>query len=346
MAKVAPGGYNTYIPNTDATNHMVVEFSRNPQEFRMAEYCQYVPVDKNIGQYIEMNVEEAGRVMDDDGSDHYWADGAQRPSNAGRTEDFEFLLYRTRRREHGFNIGQEAADQAEWQVLAQNSRIQVQQAMTQRTTRAVSVMHTVAGYASGHSETAVTNITGVTGYLDVSTVTRSDIKRTFDFMADTIRQATLGAVKPSQLMVVVGPEWARKIAVCQEIRDYLQQMVKSDTYVTGNLGPHLNYGLPESLYDYKIVVEDAIKVTNKKGGTKATSYVWPGDKIVMCSRIGELVGTEGPSFSSFSTFLKEELSIEEKHDKDNRRHMGSVVDNEVTVHTSPLSSFIVTDTLT
>lgn len=342
MAASYPSGYNTYIPNTDATNNMVVDFSRNPQAFKLPEWTQYVPVTKNIGRYIEMTVEMAGRLLNADGADFLWADGNQRPSNQGNTEAFEFKPYQTRRFQTGFNLGELSAEQAEWDILAHHARIHAQRMMTLRTQLAVTVATNASLYAVSHTS-AVASISGVTDKWDLSTTARSDIKRSLDYAADIIRKDTLGAVKPDQLMLVLSPGAARKIAVCQEIRDYIKGSPDASKLITSNLGKHNNYGLPDTLFDYKVVVEDAVKVTSRKGATKATSDILADATPFLCARPGELEGIEGaPSFSSFTIFLKEELTVEEKHDRDNRRHQGSVVDDQVCTFTAPVSSFLFT----
>jgi len=337
-----PSGTNTYIPNTDATNNLVVDFSRNPKEFPISEWTQYVPVTKNVGRYIEMTIEMAGRILNSDGSDMAWSDGAQRPSNQGNVESFEFKPYQTRRYETGFNLGELAADQAEWDILAHHARIHAQRMMTLRTQLAVTVATTSGNYAATHTS-AVSAIADVTDKWDLSTTARSDIKRSFDYAADIIRQDTLSVVKPDQLMVVMSPGCARKLAVCQEVRDFIKGSPDASKLITSNLGSHNNYGLPDTLFDYKIIVEDTVKTTNRKGATKATSDVLADATPFMCARPGELEGIEGsPSFSSFTLFLKEELTVESKHDRDARRHQGSVVDDQVCTMTAPISAFLFT----
>ena len=93
-----------------------------------------------------------------------------------------------------------------------------------------------------------------------------------------------------------------------------------------------------------VVVEDAVKVTSRKGATKASSYVLAAETPFMCARPGGLDGVEGsPSFATHSVFLKEEMTVESKHDRDNRRHLGSITDDFAAVVTAPISGFLFTD---
>lgn len=344
VVHAAPGQYNTFIPNAAATKNMVVDFSRNPNDFALPNYIQYVPVEKNVGRYYRMTVEQAGRILDTDGADFAWPDSADAPSGYPDRETFGVYGYTTKRYAFPFTLGELAVEQAEWDVLAHHSRISAQRAMTWRTQAVYSVLSTSGNYDGNTS--AVTSITGVTGQHDASTTARKDIKRTFDHMADQIRLKTLGAVKPDELHVVVGPDWARKVSVCQEIVDHIKQSPHAREELEKGLGPNVRYGLPATLYGYNIEVEDAVKTTSRKGATPAKSYIWDSDNVVMVSRPGDLEGVEGsPSFSSISLFLKEEMTVESKHDRDNRNHRGRVVDDFSAVMTAPAAAFLATNAL-
>jgi hypothetical protein len=108
----APGQFNTYVPSTESTNNLIADFSRNPDKFRLAEWCQYVPVEKNKGFFTEMTVEQAGRIVNADGDDMRWADGTEAPRQSFGLETFEFKPYVTERFVSGFELGEMAAGQA------------------------------------------------------------------------------------------------------------------------------------------------------------------------------------------------------------------------------------------
>jgi hypothetical protein len=340
-----PGQYNTKVPA--ASTGLVVDYSRNPAEFRLSDWWEYKPVDLNVGLYPVMTVEQAGRVTDAEGADALWSDGLPRPSNNNELESFEWHPYRTRRFERGFNVGKITSEEAEWDVIAQNARIQAQRLMTLRTTICVNYALTSSRYLASHVIPDITAVAGITGKLDLSTVARSDIKRLFDYMAQLIHKQTLGAVKPSQCMVVMGPEAARRLAVVAEIREYLQQQQGSEKLVTGNLGQVDNYGLPDTLYDYPVVVEDCVRVTTRKGAATTKAYVFPTTAIIMCARPGELEGLDNaPTFSTFSLMLQEELQVESEDDSWNRRSKGSVVDQFDPVMTAQLTGVLAQNPLT
>lgn len=339
---VWPSGTNTFVPSTEATNNMVVDFSRKPSEFRMSEWTQYVPVKYKVGRYTKLTVEMAGRLLNSTLQDHAWYDGEDAPTGRGNQESFGFYNYATIRYAFPNVIGEEAADQASWDILASHSRIGAQRAMTARTQIAVTAATTAGNYSSNHTS-AVSSISGVTGKWDVSTTARKDIKRSLDYAFSQIHIDTLGAVKPDQVMVVMSPDCARKLSVCQEIVDHIKQSPSAEKELKEGLEPNSFYGLPSKLYGYKIVIEDSVKTTSRKGATVAKSYLLADTTPFMCSRPGALEGVEGaPSFSTHTCFLYKELLVESQFNKNDKRHEMRVVDDHVTVVTADISGFLFT----
>lgn len=342
---VEPGGHNTFIPNTTATHNMVVDFSRNPNDFPLANYAQYVPTDKTDGKYLRMTVEVAGRMLDTSNNDTLWPDGTEAPMGFPDIESFGFYNYRAERHCYAVPLGELAVEQAEWEVLASNSRYQAQRAMTARTQQVNTLMTTQANWDASNTS-LLTSMDGVTGQHDLSTTARKDIKRSFDVAASTIQLGTLSGVKASELIIVVGPDWARKVSVSQEIVDHIKGSPTAIKELEDGLAPNTRYGLPSTLYGYPLVIEDTAKVTSRKGATRVASYVHDGDDVVMVSRPGGLIGVEGaPSFSTVTLFLKEEMTVESRHDKNNRRHEARVVENFAEVLTAPVAGFYMRDCL-
>lgn len=339
--------HNTFIPNTDATNNMVVDFSRNVADFALPRYIQYVPVTKTKGKYIRMTVEQAGRITGSSSLEELsFPDGADAPLGNGGKESFGFYDYTTARYLSPFTLGELSVEQAEWDIVAQHSRIHAQKMMTARTMAVHNLLSTSGNWDSSHYSANPESLDGVTGRLDLSTTNRRDIKRTFDHMYDQIRVDTLGGVKQSQVHIVVSPDFARKITVCQEIVDYIKQSPAALDELKNSLHANNLFGLPEKLYGYSIEVEDTVKVTSHKGVTAVKGDVWGSGDIVMLSRPGALEGTEGgPTFSTATLFLKEDMTVESKNDRDNRRHTGRVIDDWSATLTAPVSGFYVANAL-
>lgn len=344
MSASVAGQYNTFTKSHESTHGLTTDYSRNPKKFQLSEWAQYVNVDKNTGYYLEMTVEMAGRVLNSDLGDLDWPDGAPRPKGWGNTDQFEFKSYITKRRTSTYSVGELAADQASFPLLDRNARIHAQRMITAVTQTAITAATTSGNYATGHA-LAVSSVPGVTGsgYHDQSTTARMDIKRTLDYGAELIMNDTLGAVEPDEIMVVMGPEYARRVSVSQEIVDYVKQSPVAREFIEKRLGPAAAFGLPEYLHGYKTVVERARKTTSRKGGTTAKSAILSDDYLIMCSRPGGLEGVEGaPSFSTFTIFWKEEMTVESRHDKNDRRYEGSITCDWHAVVTAPISGVLFT----
>lgn len=347
MTAQLPSGTNTFVKNHEATGNMVVDFSRNPASFGLAEYCQIVPVKKKAGYYLEMTVEEAGRVLNSDAAEYLWPDGADAPDGSDGTEAFEYKQFLTDRRAYPFRLGSQTVDQADWDIKAQHLRIHGQKAMTARTMAAVTALTTSGNYAASHtSDTA--SITGASGNWLASTAARQDIKRSLDYAAEQIMLDTLSAIDPEDLMLVLSPGLARQLALTAEIVDMIKQSPDAKHYVSGEgkfSNANAKFGLPPTIHGYKVVVEKTAKTTSRKGATAARSFVMGDSSAAMCARPGGLEGQEGaPSFSTLTCFMLEEFSVETKEDVDNRRVTGRVVEDWDMVMTAPVSGFLFTTT--
>lgn len=345
MVAVFPGGGNTFVKDHESSGKLVVNFSRNPTKFALNRYIQIVPVKKTAGYYMEMTVEEAGRLLNSNGSEFNWPDGADAPSGVDGTEMFEFKEFRTIRNAYNVRLGEQAAEQAGWNITEQHLAIKAQQAMTSRTQDVATALTTTGNYSSSH-HSAASSISGMSGNLAASTTARQDIKRAFNYMALQIIQDTLAAVDESSLRIVLGPQDAANIAQCQEIVDHIKGSPDALAQVRGELpGRNTRFGLPDKLYGYEIVVEDAVKVTSRKGATRATSFVWPQGSLVMCSQVGGLVGVaDAPNFSTAVLFVyeKDEMAVETQHDTWNKRHDARVIDNRQAKVIAPASGFLLT----
>jgi hypothetical protein len=346
MTAVYPGGApNTYVPSTEATGNMVVDFSRNVESFPINKYLQIVPVTKSVGLYTKLGYDEGARILQTNLANFSWADGDDEPSDRGQTETHEFLPYACKRYKFGFRIGELAADQAAWDILAKHARLKAQQAMTARTQVAITKLGTSGNWPTANTS-AVSSITGVTGKWDVSTTARTDIKRSIDFAIETIHLATNGAINFGDFKLVMSPGCARKMSVSQEIVDFIKGSTDAKEYIGNKLGPNAQYGLPANLYGVEVVIENTVKVTSKKGATRAAGYVLTDTTPFIVSRPGSLVAptdsNSAPNFSTACMFMLEEMTVQSKHDVDNRVHKGRVVENYVAEMTAGVSGFLFT----
>ncbi len=342
MPAAFPSSVNTYVPSHEATNKMVVDFSRNINKFPVNKYTQIVPVKTPTGYYLEMTVEEAGRVTNTAGNDFVWPDGNDHSRGLNGLESFQYKPYECVRRAFPVTLGDLTVDHASWDVLAQHTSIKSRQCMTFRTQAAITALTTSANYASDHV-LAVSAISGNTGRWDQSTTARQDIKRSIITACEKILDDTLAAVDLDDLCLVINSKLAGDLSVCQEIVDYVKGTPDSLPMIRGKIDDRTFYNLPATLYGIPIIVEATRKVTTKKGATTARSQVLSATTPFITARPGALEGVEGaPSFSVCTGFFLEEMTVETKRDDDNRRTLARVVENYVYKMTAPAAGILFT----
>lgn len=346
---VLPGGNNTYVRSFgEGSDKLIVGFSRNPTKFALNEYVQIRDVTLKSGFFLKIGTEEAGRILDSNLSDYVWPDGSDRPQNNDGTEQFAFHDYRTTRYNYPWKLGQDSIKQAAWGIVESQEAIMAQKAMTARTQLVHGVLNTPANWEASHTKD-VTTIAGNTGTWDASTNTRSDIQRSLEFAADVILKDTLGMVEKDELRLVMNPFTARAISITQEIRAHVAGSVYSMPQIRQDAAQFNQYGLPSHLYGYRTLVEKTVKVTSRRGAATATrEFVMPNGVAYLLARPGGLVAPPGggPSFSTVSLFLYEDMTTETFSDDEHRRTRGNVVDDCQPVVTASASGFRFTGLLT
>lgn len=338
-----PSQYNTWLPSLEDSNRLLVDFSRNPRDFALNKYMQIVPVQKTQGYYLVMTLEERMRLLDTNLSNFHWPDGADAPLGNNGTESFQFQLFKAYRYAYPFTLGDMAIDQAAWDISSQHLDIKAQQAMTARTQLCYSAL-TAASWGSNTASLSAAK-------WSAATTANLNIKTSLDTAITQILKATGGVVRRSQLQLVINPNVAKAMAESQEIVDYLKgspfalPFIKADTSGGDGDDSALLYGLPPTYAGLKIVVDDTVKVTTKKGATTSQSFVFADTVAFITARRGSLEGLYGgPSFSTVTMFCydKDDMSVEVKHDVENRRVFGRVVDTFVPIVTAPVSGYYFT----
>lgn len=346
MAATFPSSTNVFVPAHDAANGLVVNFSRNQDEFAVNRYAQLVPQDKVTGFWLEMTVEQAGRIVNSDGRDTLWPDRQMMPF--GELESHEYQKYTTLRRAFPFTLGSRTVEQASWNIEESHVRINGQRAMTVRTQIVATLVQTPGNWDSTHTN-AVTGLTGpagtVAGKWDVATTANQSIRRSIYNAAEIVRTDTLGAVRNQDLILVISPATAAAIAQSQEIVDYIKGSPDAMAQIRGDApNPNQSYGLPARLYGIDLVVEDAVKTTSRKGATTVKVDVWDKTRPALVSRVGGLVGDgTGPSFSTVTLFMHEEMTVAAETDQFNRLVKGAVVEDYGAELTANVSGFLFQD---
>ena len=344
MAAVFPSAQNTFIPNHDATNNMVIDFARNIKKFAVNRYTQIIPVDKVAGYFLKVTIEEAGRILSTELDNFTWPDGNDSPTGEDGTESFEFDPYRCQRYAYAFRLGDLTISQADWNIVAQHASIKARQAMTGRTQLAITALTTAGNYDASHV-LAVASISGNTGNWAQSTTARQDLKRSLNTAAELILDDTLAAVELDDLVVVINSALAAELAQTQEIVDYIKATPDSLAQIRGELpGENAMYGLPNKLYGFPIIVEKTRKVTTIKGAsTTSRTQVLAKGTPFMAARPGGLIGVaDAPNFSTAVIFEQEAMTVETVRDADNRRTKGRVVDTIVAQLVAPASGVLFT----
>lgn len=349
MAISYPGPYNVFVPSFDASGHLVVAFSRNPRDFPLNRYLSIVPVSKSSGYYLRITPEVAARVLNTDLKEFVWPAGSAAPTGEWSREAFEFFQFETKRYAYPFTLDQKTEEQADWRILASHAAIVAQQAMTARTLLALTALTTTSNYPANHVDTA-TNWGG--GFLNAGTADGSApgfvLKKALNAMARRIQLDTLGAVKPyKDCVVLIDPILADALGRSKEVHAYLKESPYALAQVRGDVESQNGiYGLPNQLYGFSIVVDDAVRVTTRKGVTTTTDFMLGGNTLVMLARPGALTCPEGArSFSTLQAFVYEDMTVESRTDPDNRRIVGRVVDDFDVRVTAPATGCICTNAL-
>jgi hypothetical protein len=341
VAYAFPGGVNTFVPSHEASDSLVVGFSRNPKKFKLPEYAKYIPVKQGAGYYLQLNAQEGARIINSDLADLVWPDGTEAPLGNNDTESFQFVKFLTKRYITPFNIGFKATEQADWEVIAVNAGVAAQKMMTARTMFAWNILGTAANYGSNTSTaTALGN-----GLLDQATQSSPYIKKCIRAACEAILQSTIGVVNRDDLIMVMNPHTAGLLSESPEIMQYFVNNVYALAQARGDAaGQNTAWGLPDRLYGIKVVVEDAVRITSKKLAPVVTvGYCCPNETIAFLARPGKLMGMEGiPEFSSFQFFFYEEFTVEQKEDPDNRRTVARVVEDYDAQIVAPLASYLIT----
>lgn len=346
---VFPGGAgpNTFVPSFEDSNRLKFEYSRDPKKFPVLQWCAMKSVKRTQGKYLDLGSAAASRVLSP--NDFLWAYGADRPDRSTNLEQFDFKSFLTKRYNTSFHVPYEVAEEADWDLVAWQSRIVAQQLMTLRTYNALTTATTTGNWPTSNTGSA----TALGGKWSSSDATHPYILTTLLTAAQEIHKATQGAVTPSMINVIIDPPIAKVVRTSYEIIDVVKQTQQAIALME-NREFFDTWGIPKNLYGFNWVVEDAVRTTSKKGATDAKSYMLGGDTVILTANsmnVGNYKASELPrgddmgTFDTLTCFLKEDMTVETKNDQDNRRIHGHVVDNYDIQVTCGKSGYLMTDVL-
>lgn len=342
MAFGNPGGNagNTYVPTLELSGHLLVNFSRNMKQ-SVNNYSRITPVKQKRGAFLKFDPNDLARMPNPD-TEFTWAPGTPSPDGFTINQGFEQSEFSTIRYAWSTTLDQEAVDVANWDVKKAYADLLAQTAMTHRIYKVCKQLTTTGNFAATHVATATALGGGLTS---AGTTADPIIKKTLDAAAIIIQSDTLGRVKWGQLSVLINNNTALKWSQTRELREYLMQnpeAVKEITLDPSNL--NAAYGLPKTLYGFKIVVEDSYYVSSNRGNATQTKVsVFPDNKAVVFLAEGDLE-KEGPySFNTCHIFAYEEMTVEEKAESWDRFVKMRVVMNYDTKIVAPATGFIITN---
>jgi hypothetical protein len=107
---------NTFVP--EATGQ-VIAYVRDPKEFKINEYVQYVPAPKNVGLYASFGRDAFVRIVSD--AEFAWQDGDERPRGLYNQVPFSWTEFRTFRRAYPWTLGDQAIEMSSRQPAHQAS---------------------------------------------------------------------------------------------------------------------------------------------------------------------------------------------------------------------------------
>jgi len=333
----AGGGSNTFVP-TLLSNGFRAEFSRAPESFSINRYTQVVPVNTIAGYYLTLDSTALVRVVT--AQDFVWPLGNDRPRNLPRKH--QMSSFSTVRHNDTEALPYETVDVAQWDITNANLRMLATRMMTLRTVNAVTTLVDSSLYPSNaYAATAgAIGTSGVSGSWYTSTASNAYVQQAIQYVCAQILQNTSGCVKPGDICMVMNPTTARKVAASPEVQSYVKNYGAAYQFMTGN-SLFRNWGLPPTLWDVDVIVEDAVRESGREGDTASNAFAMADGKVAFVSRPGALMGVAGaPSFSTISNFVYEDFNTEIFDDPKNRRHEGSITDNYVYKMTAPISGYL------
>jgi hypothetical protein len=331
MTMTYPGGNNTFIPSFESSGKLVTDFSRNISTFNINKWAALIKVSKRVGYFQKREIDESVRTSAN-GAEWLWADGMAAGDNYIE-QGFEWAPYACRRYQFPFSLGDQAVSQAEWSIVASYAATAASIAMTLRTKLALAKLVDPTLMTQTNTATALGG-----AKWDVGTVAAPAIKYGLMAAVSAIHKATNGVVQPSNLALLINPNTAVKMAKSAEVHGYMSGSPFSLPLMTNNL---VQWGLPDSLYGIKIIVEDAVRVTSQKKQARTDEYCLPDQTAVLVARPGEIIQVDG-TFATLGLFSAEELSVETRYEPDNRRTLGRVVEDFDVQVVSPISGYLIT----
>lgn len=338
---VFPMGQNSYVPSL--SSDLVVEYSRNPDKFPLAQYCDYRVVDKQVGYWVRMQNNTQVMVLND--NDNLFADGSDSPKIIDGNDEFTFPGYKCVRRRLPKMLGNLAIEQGAWDILGQAARLSAMQLMTARVKRIHSVLTTSGNWALPGASTSnyATATTAGGGTWSSASATNTYIRNSIIYARIKIEQATLGTVTGKDLFLVVNPNVAKVIATSQEFLNFVSQNPTA-IQIWENSEQFQLYGLPDNLFGIRCIVDNTVYNSAYPASNASLGFTLSDSYAVILSKQKAVNSAAGGAFSTFSPFLFEDMVVEVFNDPENRRTKVFVtenIDDTANALVSPNSGYLI-----
>ena len=378
MAYTFPSSTNVFVPSADATGNLIIGFSRNVESFPINRWLEMRPVTRTRGFYWTWASQQAARVRFTDGREFVWPDGADSPTGTDNLEAMALNSYETVRYAPSFTLGDLTVDQADWPIVVLHSDVVSGQLMTLRALQAYNSLVTTAwgtnsanvdGAAgtdtNGNAPMLASGQNWTNGSDGIGTNNAPNILITLNKASQAVALATLGVVRPRDLIIVMNPYTASIVGQSPEVQGYVRSSRFARDQLQGtNTEQTDEWGCPPYLHGHPVVVDDTVQNSAQKSvsalpGTPNNGWVIPNGTVYLITRKNangnNMIPFEGapredyektiPVRSTLVMFTQEEFTAETKHDVDNRTTKGRVVTNYQIQAVSPLSAFQLTHCL-
>lgn len=367
-----PGYQNVYIPgymgDGESQRRLMVGFALNEDNWTLNNYLTVFGSDKPIAYYSRFYHPDFVRIAHADGVDAAWADATERPkADPGARHTFEsYELKRYSQSMYTGDMAQEFSDIGS--LIKLNQDVLASRAMIRRSVFAHTELTTSSNFQTtgsvhyyakyGVLANAASALGYDTGYfgaagtdnITVGTINDPVIGKVIKHGVKVILKKTNGQVGPQDLMLVMNPNTADRLANTQEVRAFIAQQVNSIDYTKGQgdfkIWP--TFGLPNPLYGLKVLVDATTKVTTKHDNVNEDTgtFVLQDGLFAIVSRPGGVSGIAGSSsFSTLALFQhkKDAMKPETLPDVRSRRVEVAFTDFFTVKVVAPETAFVIAD---
>ncbi len=366
-----PGYANVYLPgymgDGALQKRLQVGFTMNEEEFALNNYITTYGADIPTFYYQRWYSPDFVRVPHADGVDVRFADGSERARSEEGARHTNELVELRRYGEIDY-IGDMAVEFSKiGELIPIRQQTMAGKYMIRRAIASITALTTSTNYPSGGTVhlyatwNALATAAASLGYSatyfgTVGTHTALDgtindplLGKALKHGVLTILKRSNGRVKPTDLVLLMNPNTANRLANTQEIRAYMAQQSGSLDVLKGQ-NPSLwpTFGLPNPLYGLKVLVDPTVKVTTKQDHVNEDTQVFvvPDGLISIVARPGSVTGMPGTeAFSSLGLWQHKKWAMKPETFRDEQNHRTALgfVDMYAVALTGPEITFTITD---